>query len=319
MSRALVALVALVARVATVDASCAPPAYACARDAPTLGASTRCHASWSCRMVCAAGAACVETLSVRAGVARVPSGEDVRFNASVERDGLGPSAFGGDASCSAVGCDAYGTRLTAQNEARTARYDGTWCETRETSERCEFKGAPRDGAWTEFTMTMKCRNKILPCDATASAEIDFMATVAKEPETPSPPMPPMPPIPPPVPPSPPSPPTPPGAFAPGGAGRRSLRLALIAALVAVVAYAVVGGAYLKAFDRGWVEGIAEPCWDREGAFCELLWCWCVPRYWRHTDEECLAAYEDRSTPAPRSSPQTTAPLLESSDSDADSA
>jgi len=89
-------------------------------------------------------------------------------------------------------------------------------------------------------------------------------------------------------------------------------------LVAIVAYAVVGSAYLKAFDRGWVEGFAEPCWDRDGTFCELLWCWCFPRYWRHTDEECLAAYEGRSTPAQRSSPRMTAPLLESSDSDSDS-
>jgi len=92
-------------------------------------------------------------------------------------------------------------------------------------------------------------------------------------------------------------------------------------LCCTVVYAVVGCAYLWAYNRGWVEGFAEPCWDREGAFCELLWCWCVPAYWRASDEACLAAFEGRSDgPAsPSRAITTTAPLLgtDSEESDSD--
>lgn len=86
------------------------------------------------------------------------------------------------------------------------------------------------------------------------------------------------------------------------------------ALVGVAVYAFVGGIYVYALRRGWVEGFAEPCWDHEGSGCEILWCWCVPAYWRHSDEECLAAYESRNRVArpggdEEEATQTTAPLL----------
>ena len=118
----------------------------------------------------------------------------------------------------------------------------------------------------------------------------------------------------------PPPPPPPSTFAKGGAGRAALRAALVVALSAVVAYAALGGAYVWALERGWVEGIAEPCWERDGAFCELLWCWCAPAYWRASDEECLAAYEGRAaaeTATREDVAQTTAPLLGNASSDDD--
>ena len=320
MSRAIVVVTALLASSVGADArasafatsSCAAPTFTCAGGAPTLGDATRCHASWSCGIVCSPGASCAETFTIRAGVAAVPDGTTVAFNASTDALELGPTTFGGDASCTAVGCDAYATRLTAQNAEYTRRYDGDWCEVKETSERCAFKGAPKDGRWTEFTVTMKCRNKILPCTgARAAAEIDFLGVVG--PSAPSPPMPPEPPRAPPPPPSPPMPPPPPGTFSPGGAGRRRARAALTVVLVSILTYAAFGSAYVYALGRGWVEGFVEPCWEREGSFCEMVWCWCFPAYWRATDEECLDAYDEASERRDRTGDfqrtQTTAPLL----------
>ena len=158
MSRAIVVVTALLASSVGADArasafvtsSCAAPTFTCAGGAPTLGDATRCHASWSCGIVCSPGASCAETFTIRAGVAAVPDGTTVAFNASTDALELGPTTFGGDASCTAVGCDAYATRLTAQNAEYTRRYDGDWCEVKETSERCAFKGAPKDGRWTEL-------------------------------------------------------------------------------------------------------------------------------------------------------------------------
>jgi len=292
--------------------SCAPPKYACAGGAPTLGDATRCHASWACRIVCSPGASCAETFTIRAGIATVPDGTTVAFNASEDALELGPTTFGGDASCTAVGCDSYATRLTAQNVAYTRRYDGNWCEVKETSERCKFEGAPKDERWTEFTVTMKCRNKILPCTgARAVAEVDFLGVVG--PSAPSPPTPPEPPRAPPTPPTPPMPPPPPGTFSPGGAGRRRARAALIVVLVSILIYAAFGSAYVYALGRGWVEGFVEPCWEREGSFCEMVWCWCFPAYWRASDQECLDAYEASNERRDRTGDfrhtQTTAPLL----------
>ena len=323
-STAALVAVALVARVATtagaaLASSCAPPRFSCASARATVDDASKCHASFQCRIVCSPSASCVETFTIRAGEATLPTGETVTFNASTrERSALGPTTYGGDAACSAVGCDAYATRLTTQNAALTERYDGKFCEVRETSERCALEGAPKDGSWTEFTVTMKCRNKILPCGARAVAEIDFLGVV--ESVAPGAPSPPTPPDAPPMPPKPPPPPPPPSTFAKGGAGRAALRAALVVALSAVVAYAALGGAYVWALERGWVEGIAEPCWERDGAFCELLWCWCAPAYWRASDEECLAAYEGRAaaeTATREDVAQTTAPLLGNASSDDD--
>ena len=301
------------------SSSCPPPAYTCVSANPTVDDATRCHAEFDCRIVCSPSATCVETFTIARGEATIPSGMTVGFNASTDDSALGPTTYGGDSSCSAVGCDAYSTRLTLQNRELTERFDGPWCDVKETPSRCALDKVPKKTRWTEFTVTMKCKNKILPCGARLRADVDFLGVVEREPQMPPPPSPPSPP---PSPPEPPSPPPPPGAFAPGGAGREAVRVGLELALAGVAAYAFAGGIYVYALRRGWVEGFAEPCWDHEGSGCEILWCWCVPAYWRHSEEECLAAYESRNRVArpggdEEEATQTTAPLLggESDDDD----
>jgi hypothetical protein len=75
----------------------------------------------------------------------------------------------------------------------------------------------------------------------------------------------------------------------------------------ILAYAIVGYAYafLSARDRlppridDWTRRFRPWRCDEEIANgggvglrgeCELLWCWCVPYYWRYSDGEAMDAY-----------------------------
>ena len=303
---------------------CAPPTFTCAGTNPTIGSATRCHASWTCDALCSARASCVQQFSFASGDATTPKGARVRFNVSSDASALGPTTFGGDASCSAIGCDAYATRITMQNAELTRAFSSDYCEVKETSQRCALSAsAPaKDVVWSEVTVGVKCRNAVLPCRARVTTQIDFLGVVSVEPSGPPAPPSPAPPSPapnpPPNPPAPPTPPPPPAAFAPGGRGRAMVKFMSLAVAATALAYACFGYAYVYALQRGWVEGVAEPCWSREGSACEMLWCWCLPWYWRATDEECIAAYEGRETDAERGDfTQTRAPLL-GSDSESDS-
>ena len=108
------------------------------------------------------------------------------------------------------------------------------------------------------------------------------------------------------PPTPPAPPPAPGAFAPGGSGRRALGAVLLVLWVFLVAYAVLGYAFTRIYARDdapaswqWARRWAPFRCDEELAAgggrgirgeCELLWCWCVPAYWRSSEREAMDAY-----------------------------
>ena len=76
-----------------------------------------------------------------------------------------------------------------------------------------------------------------------------------------------------------------------------------------MAYGVVGYTYVRYFVRdelpgwSWLDRLRMTCqpWrcdeelangGGEGTFkeCELLWCWCVPWYWRHSEADAEAAF-----------------------------
>jgi hypothetical protein len=149
-------------------------------------------------------------------------------------------------------------------------------------------------------------NKVTPCALySAQVTIDFHASL-RWPEPPSPPPAASPPpAPPPSPPSPPKPPPSPGAFAPGGSGRKALGGFLVTLWICLAGYAIVGYLCTRALARGdsaerpgWVRALVPFRCDEETAAgavgarreCELLWCWCVPAYWRRSERDAMDAY-----------------------------
>ena len=187
---------------------------------------------------------------------------------------------------------------------------------------------PASPAMPMVTAKLTCKNTLIPCGGfKATADIDFHADVAwpePPPPSPSPPLPISPPpepvSPPPSPPSPPAAPPPPATFAPGGSGTRALLGFLYAALLLVAAYAVLGYAYTWLLVRDRLPRVLDDTLRRFTPYrceeelaagvdtsaagagrgsgvcsamrpeCELLWCWCIPVYWRFSQRDVMDAY-----------------------------
>ena len=87
---------------------------------------------------------------------------------------------------------------------------------------------------------------------------------------------------------------------------RALGAVLLVLGVFLVAYAVLGYAFTRIYARDeapaswqWARRWAPFRCDEELAAgggrgirgeCELLWCWCVPAYWRSSEREAMDAY-----------------------------
>ena len=262
----------------------------CANASANANALARCRFAVTCALMCAPHATCVKTFSFAKGRASTERGMR-EYTASSDANELGAVVLGGDARCTALGCDAYAIRGTFQNAALTETFETPWCEIRDVGRRCEgvVKGIARDVTWSEIAIGARCENTFLPCLATVVAEIDFLAVVSGDDVGAPPPGPGPGPTPTPTPDA----PTPTSSASSDVRRRRAVAKAVAIVLAsAILCYAFVGFSYAYALRAGWVEGFAEPCWSRRGAACEQVWCWCVPRYWRASDEECLEAYEE---------------------------
>lgn len=302
--RASAALLLLTLAALTFDARAATCSYVC--DASQTPATT-CHATCDVTFtICAMGQTCAYSFDLAGSDAQTGA----RFEVGTDAGSVRGGTVGGDPSCTAAGCDRQKLSLTFQSASLNATWDaGAGCEVTDTPRRCPFDAsrAPKSPPLTRVTAKVTCENTLLPCaNAKVSATVDFYAKVAWPSPPPPPPASSPPPNPPAPPPTPPAPPPAPGAFAPGGSGRRALGAVLLVLWVFLVAYAVLGYAFTRIYARDeapaswqWARRWAPFRCDEELAAgggrgirgeCELLWCWCVPAYWRSSEREAMDAY-----------------------------
>ena len=294
-------------------ASAAKCAYSC--DASASPESV-CHAS--CRPVfalCGPGQTCTSEFHLGDGVDAVTGAS---FAYGTAAGSVRGGVVGGDASCDPTGCSRESVSLTFQSEdlGTTWNPPSAACEILDVAARCPFPAPPPLAApLTRVTAKLKCRNTVLPCaNFRASVVVDFDAEVAWASPPPPPPAHPAASPPPSPPPAPPGPPPAPAAWAEGGVARRALRDAATVCAALVVLYAVLGFAFVRAKTSGrlragattWAQRLTpwrcdEELFASEGAEggaggpgarreCELLWCWCVPPHWRHSEEDVMDEY-----------------------------
>jgi len=308
-SRGVLRALALAALAVAARAGC-KPVYTC--DPAGSGFGAVCHATYACvfNTPCLMGAVCQQTFDVGDGV---DARSGLAFNYSTGSDGsvIG-GTLGGQSYCGPAGCDDNAITLTFQSADLDTKWVSNSCETKETPEQCRLgtkTPIPQSKALTLIIAQQHCLNQFTPCTFfKATAVIDFHANVAW-PELPAPPPAASPPPPPPSsPPSPPAPPPAPGAFAKGGIGRKSLGACLLAFYIIAMLYAIGGYVFVRARARRgdsietwpafWVRCFPFRCSSEIAggtvtsarSECELLWCWCVPQYWRHSERDVMDAY-----------------------------
>ena len=294
------------------------PSVTC--DEGTVGAPTVCHATWTCTFQpTVPGASTPLKFYLDQGV---DDATGLLYNFSHDPGSLIGGTYGGSPSCTPAGCDVNDISLTFQSVDLQASYTTGECEVGDTPSKCNIESSrknpiPSTPPLPFVSVRVRCANQVLPCiGMKAKVTVDFKADVAWPTPPPSPPSPPPPPAPPPSPPSPPPSPSPPpaappapAAFAPGGSGTKALGNVFTALVVFCMAYGVVGYTYVRYFVRdelpgwSWLDRLRMTCqpWrcdeelangGGEGTFkeCELLWCWCVPWYWRHSEADAEAAF-----------------------------
>ena len=306
-SRGVLHLLALASLAVVANAGC-KPTYTC--DPPGAGsAPSICHATYSCvfNSPCLPSATCTQSFEIGDGV---DSTSKLPFNYSTASGSVTGGMLGGQSYCGPAGCDDNSITITFQSTDLSQKWQSATCESKDTAEQCRLSTKipiPNQKPLTKITAQQQCLNQFTPCTwFKATATIDFYAVVAW-PEPPMPlPSPPSPQLLPPQPPLPPSPQPTPSAFAKGGSGRKAFGVGLLVFYVLIMSYAVVG--YLFVRQRARRSNAEWPSWasvfvpfrcDEEiGAGtvsgmrreCELLWCWFVRPYWRHSEREAMDAY-----------------------------
>ena len=289
-------------------------------EASPVGGPSVCHATWVCTFQpTVPGASTPLKFYIDSGAV---DGTGLLFNFSRAPGSLIGGTYGGTPSCTPAGCDTNEISLTFQSEDLQASYTTGECEVGDTPAKCNIESTrknpiPSTPPLPFVTARVRCANQVLPCiGMKATVVVDFKADVAWPEPPPSPPSPPPPLSPPPSPPSPPPSPSPPplappspGTFAPGGSGTRAFGVVFTALVVLGVTYAVVGYVYVRCMVRdelpGWTwldrfrlalqpwrcdEELANGGGEGLRGECELLWCWCVPWYWRHSEADAEAAF-----------------------------
>ena len=295
---------ALAALAVAASAGCRPT-YTCDPG------SSACHAKYSCEFSapCLPGATCTQSFDIGDGVDKTSG---LPFNYSTASGSVTGGSLGGRSYCGPAGCDDNALALTFQSADLSVKWVSASCESRETPEQCRLATKtpiPASPPLTKVTAQQTCLNKVTPCTYyKAEATVDFRAAVA----WPEPPSPPPTASPPPSPP--PAPRRPPAAAArarrvrAGRARAQSLRRVSAGARVCLAAYACAGYLFVRARAResdgscsnlpSWLRRLTPARCDEELAAgaagarreCELLWCWCVPAYWRHSERDAMDAY-----------------------------